>query len=160
MMFAPVIAGGANSTLAGADHDLTAQDIATSAPSVASPSITQVHGLTAQDVATSAPVIEQPSVTSGADHSLKAQNVATAAAVIEQAAIVEPVELTAQNIVTGVPQIDGAVLTINKPVTVRAYKRESQYRTAPVFVIDSKRPLVVYRVVVENDALSVEEVSL
>ncbi len=88
---------------------LTASSVATGAPSVGTPSISQDHALASDDVATGEPVIGAATPTQ--DHVLVAGNVTTGAPVVGTAILSESHELTTLDAVIGAPSIATATLS-------------------------------------------------
>lgn len=93
-------------------HDLTATDLATGAPTVGSPAITQVHVLTATGISTGAPTVGAPELTENSgSHDLTANSIATGAPTVGSPAITQAHGLTATGIATGAPTVGSPAIT-------------------------------------------------
>lgn len=88
---------------AGGSDSLTATGIATTAPSVGSPSITQRHALTGTGIATTAPSTGAPAITQR--HTLTGTGLATPAPSVGSPAIGQAHALTATGISAGAPTV-------------------------------------------------------
>jgi len=127
---APYDVGADEFVSAGADHSLTATDIATGSPAIESAALSQQHGLTAQDVATAAPVIGSATITQ--HHSLAAADVVTAAPVVESATpgTTGTDALTAQDVATATPVVEAATIA-------QAHDLTAQDTATPAPVVES-----------------------
>jgi hypothetical protein len=93
----------------GAPVALTATGIATGAPTVGTPAITQAHALTAAGIATGAPTVGTPAITQA--HALTATGIATGAPTVGSPAITQVHSLTATGIATGAPTVGTPAIT-------------------------------------------------
>lgn len=85
----------------GQKHALTATALATGAPSLATPTLGQIHALTADNLAAGTPALGTPDI--GQAHALTATNVATGAPSLGTPTIGQTHALTADNLATGAP---------------------------------------------------------
>lgn len=89
--------------------DLAATGIATGAPTVGTPAITQVHVLTATGIATGAPTVGTPTITQV--HVLTATGIDTGAPTVGTPALSEVNNLSATGIATGAPTVGTPSIT-------------------------------------------------
>ena len=88
---------------ASTSDNLTATGIATGAPTVDTPAITQIHVLTATGIATGAPTVGTPAITQA--HVLAATGIATGAPTVGSPTLTEINALVANGIATGAPTV-------------------------------------------------------
>jgi hypothetical protein len=93
-------------------HSLTATGIATGAPTVGTPALTQEHDLTATGIATGAPTVGNPALTeNSASDDLEADGISTGAPTVGEPALTQEHDLTADGISTGAPTVGTPALT-------------------------------------------------
>lgn len=92
----------------GQIHALTATGIATAAPSVGSPTLAEIVALTVDSVATDSPSVDSPAL--GQIHALTAANIATAAPSVGAPALSVIVALAADSIASGAPFVGSPAL--------------------------------------------------
>lgn len=108
------MAGGFNSPLpflfgmSGAPA-LVPLDLATSAPVLDQPAITQVHALTVSDIAAGGPSIDQPAVTQV--HALTVSDIATSGPVLDAATVTQVHSLASTDLATAGPALDKPTVT-------------------------------------------------
>lgn len=124
--WAPLVAPrgkfGSGSTV----YALTATGIATGAPSVGTPAVSQTHILTATGIATAAPSVGTPAVAQ--EHALTATGIATGAPSVGSPTIAQIHALLASGIATGAPSVGAPVLNAS-PSTTRTVALRARDRT-------------------------------
>lgn len=96
-------------TPSGADN-LTATEIITGAPTLATPTIRQTHELTATEIATGAPTLETPTVGTAGTDALTATEIATGAPTLATPTVGQIHALTVTEIATGAPALATATI--------------------------------------------------
>jgi hypothetical protein len=100
------------------EEDLTATGIATGAPSVGTPVITQVHAITATGIATGAPTVGTPLLEENSlSDDLTANGIATGAPTVGTPALTQVHTITATGVVTGAPTVGSPALTQEHDLT-------------------------------------------